>query len=47
MKLLPVKEDNLNIIFFSVLVKEVLEEVRHWLIRDMATHHNMSEEGEH
>ena len=26
---IPVKEDNLNIVFLSVFVKEVLEEVRH------------------
>ena len=43
----PVKEDNLNIVFLPVLVKKVLEEVGDGLIGDVATDHDMSEEGEH
>ena len=43
---LPVQEDNLNIIFLSVLMQEVLEEVRDRLVSDVSTHNNMSEERE-
>ena len=37
------KEDNLHVHILSVLVKEVLEEVRHRLIRDVATHNDVPE----
>ena len=35
------KEDNLHVHILSVFVKEVLEEVRHGLIRDVSTHNNV------
>ena len=37
------KEDNLYVQIVPVLVKEVFEEVRHRLIRDVATHNNVPE----
>ena len=42
---IPVKEDNLDIYILPVLVKEVLEEMGHWLIGDVTTHHNVPEKG--
>ena len=40
---IPVKEDNLYVQIVPVFVKEVLEEVRHRLIRDVTAHHNVPE----
>ena len=40
---IPVQEYNLYVQIVPVFVKEVFEEVRHGLIRDVATHHNVPE----
>ena len=40
---IPVKEDNLHIYILPVFVKEVLEEMGHWLICNVPTHHNVPE----
>ena len=40
------QEDNLHVHILPVLVEEVLEEVWHWLVGDVATHHNVPGKGE-
>jgi hypothetical protein len=32
---LPVKENDFDVDVFSILVKEILKEVRHWLVGDV------------
>ena len=44
MKELPVKEHNLHLHVLAVLVEEVLEEVRDWLVGDVAAHHHVPED---
>lgn len=38
---LPVKEYNFDVNILTILVKKILEEVRHRLVGDMSTHDDM------